>query len=244
MGQHDELASGSVVVVAHPDDELLWLSSVSREASRIVFCYGASPRAPGRGAARRRLVSSYPRGCRSLDIDEPGAFNQADWQRPEETPYGLLCRNRDLERRYQYSFERVRERLSTELRGVRRVITHNPWGEYGNEEHVQVFRAVESLSKPLGFEVWFSNYCSRRSALLMSRQARRVALDSARRAIDEHHIRSLLEVYKSCGCWTWFDDYRWPDEETLFRLSKDALEEPISGGRAISTNMLIPPGER
>jgi hypothetical protein len=38
--------SATVVVVAHRDDEALWLSSVVASAGRVVFCFGAVERLP------------------------------------------------------------------------------------------------------------------------------------------------------------------------------------------------------
>ncbi len=58
--QDDEMTlarSTNAVVVAHPDDEALWLSSVVASADRIVFGFGDvfnDPRSPRRGAGPSR----------------------------------------------------------------------------------------------------------------------------------------------------------------------------------------------
>src|SRR5258707_960837 len=50
----------NAVVVAHPDDEALWLSSVVHSVERIVFGFGAVFDDPGRSRARRQAVAALP----------------------------------------------------------------------------------------------------------------------------------------------------------------------------------------
>src|SRR5215468_6473811 len=66
--------STSAVVVAHPDDEALWLSSVVASADRIVFGFGDIVDKPQQSEARRRAVAALPlRGIVNLGIPESGA---------------------------------------------------------------------------------------------------------------------------------------------------------------------------
>jgi hypothetical protein len=47
----------SAVVVAHPDDESLWLSSILASADQVVFCFSdpfERPQLSGRGGKRSR----------------------------------------------------------------------------------------------------------------------------------------------------------------------------------------------
>jgi hypothetical protein len=52
--------SATVVVVAHRDDEALWLSSVVASAGRVVVCFGAVFERPQLSEARRRAVAALP----------------------------------------------------------------------------------------------------------------------------------------------------------------------------------------
>ena len=52
---------------------------------------------------------------------------------------------------------------------MRNVIAHGPWGEYGHEEHVQVFRVVASLATEMGFRLWLPAYVAPKSEALMLR---------------------------------------------------------------------------
>ena len=52
--------SCKAVVVAHPDDEALWLSSVVTSADRVVFAFGDVFNEPQKSEARRRAVAALP----------------------------------------------------------------------------------------------------------------------------------------------------------------------------------------
>ncbi len=54
------------------------------------------------------------------------------------------------------NFHRLRDMLRPELEGLDAVVTHNPWGEYGHEEHIQVFRVISAQAEEMGFRVWVS----------------------------------------------------------------------------------------
>ena len=42
-------------------------------------------------------------------------------------------------------------KLSKSINYGETIFTHNPWGEYGHEEHIQVFRVIMALSKELTY---------------------------------------------------------------------------------------------
>jgi LmbE family N-acetylglucosaminyl deacetylase len=208
----------AVMVVAHPDDEVLWLSSALSAVSRVVLCYNDYPALPELGEGRRAALAEYPLDtvC-SLDLTESGAFDRADWPDPIPERHGLrLDAAPDVERAYRTSFELLVERLDSLLTDVPAVLTHNPWGEYGHEDHVQVYAAVKALQARHGFAVWYSNYVSNRSWPLMMRQL--AGFDHRYETLNTNPVlaEALMSLYRRHGCWTWFDGYRWPETETLF----------------------------
>jgi hypothetical protein len=34
---------------------------------------------------------------------------------------------------------------------------------------------------------------------------------------DKTVSRDIVKIYKLNGCWTWYDGYQWPDEESFFK---------------------------
>ena len=194
-----EITDSSVLVVAHPDDEILWFSSVVQSVDHIVFCFLEIEGDPARSEGRRQALRDFPlKQISILGIKEAGVFDLADWQNPKPTAAGLELRRADdggrrREAVYGRNYEELRERLRQGLTGYRNVITHNPWGEYGHEEHVQVYQAVKDVQSQLGFNVWVSNYCSNRSFRLMESYIRGYRSDYVTVPVDKEFAAEVRD---------------------------------------------------
>lgn len=234
----------TVLVVAHPDDETLWFSSVLAEVARIVVCFRDVPSDPRCTAGRRRLFSDLPlRNLECLGLTEAGVYEAADWRMPRPVAYGLELphighsASRGSVNAYRVNFERLVEELRGRLAGAGVVYTHNPWGEYGHEEHVQVFRAVESLQQEFGFEIRFGTYVSEKSYQLFFRYLARLPDAAVTLPTDRSLAQELRVRYERNDCWTWYAGYVWPTEETFIRWRG---EPELAGrqGALIRVNMI------
>lgn len=208
----------SAVVVAHPDDEILWLSSVVSSVDRIVFCFGDQFERPKSSTARRQVVAALPLPCLvDLKIAESGAGFSVDLTNPRLTPTGIEITDAAARPRYETNYRTLVEALRATLKGCGDVYTHNPWGEYGHAEHIQVYRAVAALQAELGYTIWFSNYVGPKSLTL----ARRIGSEpiwTQRREIppDRAMAHRLKRIYQRHGAWTWSRFHRWPATETVY----------------------------
>ena len=226
--------SPMAVVVAHPDDESLWLSSVVASADRIVFCFGDPFAKPGMSAARRRAVAALPLPrLVDLRVPESGAGFSVDWTHPRPTPAGIEIADAAARARYETNYPKLVEALRTALAGCRDVYTHNPWGEYGHAEHIQIYRAVAALQTELGYTIWFSNYVGAASSPL-ARQFARQPCWTQRRIVrpDLATAHRLMRVYRRHRAWTWTRCHRWPAHETVYAQppSEDPeARHPFSG---------------
>jgi LmbE family N-acetylglucosaminyl deacetylase len=224
----------NAVVVAHPDDEALWLSSVVASAERIVFGFGTVFDKPRTSEARRQAVAALPLdGIVNLGIPESGVGFNSGRARTQLTPAGVSISDSTVRARYESNYAKLLEGLRASLTGCRDVYTHNPWGEYGHAEHIQVYRAVTALQDDLGYTVWFSNYVGAASWTLARGLAER--LSWARRSIvtpDVATARMLMRVYRRYGAWTWKATHRWPAREVMYAQppgSSLELRYPLSG---------------
>ena len=246
--------STNAVVVAHPDDEALWLSSVVTSADRTVFGFGDVFDDPRRSEARRRAVAALPlSGIINLGIPESGAGwkstqvrlersegNPAKRQRrdagrlersegnpakrerrdagqPELTPSDIRIFDAAARARYESNYVKLLDGLRASLAGCRDVYTHNPWGEYGHSEHIQVYSAVTALQDELGYTVWFSNYVDGRNWTFVRKLAE--SLSWVRRSIvkpDVDAARKLMRVYRRHGAWTYSKFRHWPSREVMY----------------------------
>ena len=223
------------VVVAHPDDESLWLSSVLASADRVVFCFGDPFERPKMAEARRRAVAALPLpGLIDLKLPESGGGFSVDWESPQLTETGIAISDSQVRARYNANYVRLVAALRPVLAGCAEVYTHNPWGEYGHAEHIQVYRAVAALQAEFGYTIWFSNYVGPVSWRL-ARQIGRQPCWAERRAAqpDEAMARRLMRVYRQNRAWTWTKLHRWPAEETFY------VQPPSGGLRSLSGEWLL-----
>ena len=223
--------SKAAVVVAHPDDEALWLSSVVASAGRTVLCFGARGDRPKVSKARERAVAALPlAGVVALAIPESGAGFFAALE-PDSAK--IRIEEPGARTRFEANSAKLIEQLRPALTGFEEVYTHNPWGEYGHPEHIQVHRAVSALQGELGYTVWFSNYVSAASWSLALRLAKDVQC-AERRIVQPDRLtaRTLMRVYRQHGAWTWKWAHRWPREEMLFSQpppGDSASRRPLCG---------------
>jgi LmbE family N-acetylglucosaminyl deacetylase len=225
------------VVVAHPDDEALWLSAALAGAGRVVFCFG-DQFGGKKSEGRRRAVAALPLPVVSLALVESGTRRLVDWTHAGFTAAGIEIADAAGRARYEANFVALVERLRPVLAGCDEVYTHNPWGEYGHPEHVQVYRAVAALQAELGFTVWFSNYVSP----LTWRLARLSGAGWAQKTRvrpDVGRARRLFWIYWRHGAWTWPLMHRWPGWETYFAQPAGGADmRPLAGERFLDVTRL------
>ena len=209
--------ANSALVVAHPDDEILFFSSVIEKVDIVIVCFLGNPRKPERRSARMRVLDNYPlQNIQTLDIDTSGASHFVDWNNPIESQTGLEIPNAAAQAAYELTYRAAVDQLRNKLVGYDTVYTHNPWGEYGHADHVQVHRAVDSLATELGYSVLFSNYVSPRSMPLalpyLSKTGYRESTSIPTSIGIAHKARDL---YIREDCWTVPDDFSWPEYENF-----------------------------
>jgi LmbE family N-acetylglucosaminyl deacetylase len=221
----------SAVVVAHPDDEALWLSSALGAADRVVLCFGDLFQRPKMSAARRRAIAALPLlGLIDLKLPESGGSLSVDWKQPRLTEAGVALADPAAGERYTANFMALTAALRPALAGCTEVYTHNPWGEYGHADHIQVHRAVATLQAELGYTLWFSNYVGAASWPLAQEIARRPCWAERCAAIpDEALARNLRDIYRRAGAWTWTRWHRWPKEEVLYAVSPGGPAHSLVG---------------
>lgn len=242
-----ERFSSAALVVAHPDDEILWFSSIFQQVRKIFITYLDAPGQPLWSEGRRLASTQFPMSnVEFIGLQESMTFKCADWSNPVLSPTGLKLNGRptterlpgcDMDR-YETNFQALRNYLKTALTGYGTVVTHNPWGEYGHEDHVQVYRAVTSLRAELGFEVWFDNYASDRSAVLMAQVLAKTQYHYETLPTQPLATREIESLYRKHHCWTWpYDDYRWPPYES-FLLDVELKLDAAHAGATLPVNFI------
>lgn len=244
----DKTFHTSLLVVAHPDDEALWFSSIIDKVDEVVICFLNYNPNPELAIGRKESLYQHPmKNIVCLEMVESETFNQANWKNPVETEFGIeLSAAFKSKRKYIENYRALKRALKTKLLNHRNVFTHNPWGEYGHEEHVQVYRVVEELRQELGFNVWFPNYCSNKSFPLMLRYIS--LLDSERLTLPTNKVLAtrIRDLYRKNCCWTWYDHWEWMDEESFLKKRMDQAETHEEYGNMFPLNIVgvRSPGKR
>lgn len=212
----------SAIVVAHPDDEILWMPSLVNRVARIIMCYSDDPAVKSRGDKRRAAVARYPTGNVSL-LDLPEPRTKPGGGVPGASLAGLFARN-DPEAPHRTALV---EALRPQLAGFNAVITHNPWGEYGHKDHVRVNSVVQELAGAMNIKVYVSCYAGVRALGRCAAEMQKgiAVLDSA--PIDHEFVEGVVALYKRSDCWTWVKDWRWPDQDHFFVLGSREVTKTI-----------------
>jgi hypothetical protein len=237
------MLENSIIIAAHPDDEILWFSSILDKVDAVVLSYLAIESKPQHTIGRKKCLSEHPiKNLSCLGIDE-SEFKSANWRNPLPSSYGLetskrnIFRNRSFLKRYIKNYHKLKEELESKLAGFSNVFTHNPWGEYGNAEHIQVYRVVKELQQGMKFDLWFSNYCGPVSIKLMSKHISTLNIEYVTLKTDKALLQKIKSLYIKHGCWTWYDDWAGFDAEAFI---KDTPQEakPKAGADALSLNYI------
>jgi LmbE family N-acetylglucosaminyl deacetylase len=224
-----QLFASSVLVVAHPDDEILWFSSILAHVSKIIICYEDCADMPESGPGRRAVMQAYPlSNVTWLRKPEPCTVQKVDWKQPIATDYGMALNAHPpdpaADERYRAAHALLSAELGEALRGAANVYTHNPWGEYGHPDHVQVSRIVVTLAAQLGCTARFSSYIAPRSMSFAAQFLPRMKADF-RRPTDRVLAAGIKSLYQEHHCWTWDRSYEPPIDEAFLRDTGAPLSE-------------------
>jgi hypothetical protein len=132
----------TIIVFAHQDDDLLWMLpfwSVAR-----TFLLSAYPAF----AQFKDLVLSFPPELHYAQRWEPiWGFRSAD-------EFAVTFTDKCLREKI-VNLDSIKERLQPYVKeGVKRVVTHNNWGEYGHHQHRLVNQAVRELAVEYKLDVY------------------------------------------------------------------------------------------
>ena len=205
---NDLKSKKTILIVAHPDDEILWFSSVVDKINEIIFCFHSSHAKPHLSLTRDQLMNNKPYdNLYSLKIPQSDTFGSANWATPLFNKYGIKIKNSKKAKNYKNNYNRLLVDLNRIVQNYETVITHNPWGDYGSEEHVQIYRVLDELQGKYNYELYFTNYVSNKSLLAMTKYMG--MLDNAHFSlpVNNHKYNEVKRIYEKCGCWTWYKDW-------------------------------------
>lgn len=221
----------AILVVAHPDDEIMWFSSIVQKVADIVICFLAFDAKPLLTEGRKKALADYPLSHMScLGLKESNIFNDDNWRNPTLSDYGLKVGGvRPRVNAYQSNYAALKHALEAKLNGYEHVLTHSPWGEYGHEEHVQVFKVVMDLKRKYKFKVWYPNYVSNKSYPLMFKNIQNFELLYVSYPTSQELAKNIKSLYEKNNCWTWYNEWQWPSCDVFINNADGDKNQPKFG---------------
>ena len=226
--RHDNFA----IVVAHPDDEILFASSILQKATEIFICFSDIPLEEEIDLTitkgRRSVKKKYPlNNVTFLDIPQASNKNAMNnnWEKIVENEYGVLGGRNDRE--YKQNFHQLYEILREKLYNFKQVYTHNPWGEYGHVEHIQVHRCISKLKDDIGFDMFVFGYLSRDTITLSSHKIISLGPLALTEKNNFKLFHKIKDLYIKENCWTWSDYHTPPEFEFFYEFKGTKSSELI-----------------
>jgi LmbE family N-acetylglucosaminyl deacetylase len=180
------MASGTpdrdlTLLIAHPDDELLFLWPFLSQAKRIV-CVGSDENNPERAWCARRLEALRVIGSETgIEIECLNANSEF---------YRLPTRDGTL--------KALAGRVLKALADSQAVATHNAWGEYGHLDHI----LCHQIARACGKRILTTDIAEDVNWLPVRRWPKRWE-PRTEHVLDMQMFERLKVHYDRLGCWTW-----------------------------------------
>ncbi len=222
-----------LVVVAHPDDEVLWLAPLLPHATHVLAAYAVASLDPALTEGRELVRENFPfPNFEFLGLEQAEVYSQSDFLSRAPVDHGVsLMRSCPPERaeHYRSNYSALLAAVAPYLGPSTAIYTHNPWGEYGHEEHIQVNHAMVALARRHHCSVWVWDGLSgpelaSRDVMLRADFYPEDALANApsrQLAVDLDCYREIRALYQRHGAWTYHDDYLPPDPSRFLQIVRD-----------------------
>jgi hypothetical protein len=172
------------ILIAHPDDEVIFGWPVLKEAKRIICCSSDLNNATRQWCKDRKKA-----------LQEIGAMTGAEIKCLDYDSefYRVDARHGDL--------TQLAVNVLSLLQSAEFVYTHNPWGEYGHLDHI----LVHQIARASGKKLFYSDMCLDANWLPCTpwpllQQPEKFCVN------DISFYESCKRVYGKYGCWTWSKD--------------------------------------
>jgi len=152
---NDLLDGGSILIVAHNDDQTLFFDPIMRsQANKTILLAG-----PPDGVTRFNHPNTLKVHATSTIYGDKNLIPTFDLVSAQEwlaNAYSKNHRDHNLADYYQ-TYAKVKaqvQQLQQQGIPVSRLVTHNMWGEYGHPNHRTVAAVVRTLGTDMNLDVW------------------------------------------------------------------------------------------
>jgi hypothetical protein len=154
-------------------------------------------------------------------VDTAPVLRKSDWANPKLTAYGVELLDTcppDVRSQYIANYDRLLSALDPYVAESEQIYSHNPWGEYGHEAHIQVWSVVSRLARERGRTLWVWDGLPNEELLERGSRVRLeyftpLPEDLGAKALepDLELYQRLKQLYERNDVWTFRADYVPPD---------------------------------
>ena len=174
------------IIVAHPDDEIIFGFGVIKQAKRIICCVSD-------GNQDLPKCTSWHRSWmyRQAALEEVGKLLGIEIIN--------LCYNSEFSRLPSEEITKLTDKISALIKDEEVIFTHNAWGEYGHPDHILVHDIIKKTGKKiLTTDIMLdSDFTGFRKYKILEPEICQVVTND-----QELHLK-CQSIYKKYKCWTW-----------------------------------------
>ena len=187
-----------ILIVAHPDDEILWFNPSYFDQIYIAFLDRHDK--PGIKEKRLNCILSHPfrEKISIIALEESGYWK-------DRTRYKM----------HGYAKEKLLNALQSilEKERISEIYTHNEVGEYGHSDHILVNECVNSVFEKK-CRIWMPYKFIFSTAQYQPRYVQKHDMK-----IDIDKFKFIRGIYLSHDSWTWNTEYQPGSVETYYRVN-------------------------
>jgi hypothetical protein len=156
-----------------------------------------------------------------LHVHTAPVLRKSDWANPKLTTYGVELLDTcppDVRSQYIGNYDRLVAALDPYVAESEQIYSHNPWGEYGHEAHIQVWSVVSRLAREHGRTLWVWDGLPNEELLERGSRVRLEYFTPLPDDLGVQELESDLELYRRLkrlyernAVWTFRADYVPPD---------------------------------
>lgn len=191
-----------LLVLAHPDDEILWFNP--KQFDKILFCFTVRYKDKFMMTRNRiELLRRHPLWNKIEILGLLSSLSLSEGPEDEKARKELLKRNIVI----------LKEVLKPFIDNANIIYTHNELGEYGSEDHILISNLVKELST--NQKVYCPNLYNPEYGIFRKVKTTGEIITEQTDLNFYHKVKGL---YHDWDCWTWHRKYQPMPVQEFYRL--------------------------
>lgn len=222
--------NNSVLIVAHLDDEIIFASSLIDHVKKIIICFCSNSNEKELTKSRRNLIKNFPnKKFIFLKFEENNGLLKKLCQKNlnrrfilhDEKEINYVKTRFENDHNYMEFKRLLKIRLLSEIKSIENVFTHNPWGEYGHFDHINIHNIIRELTLEKNINLYCFGYITEKNFYYFKNFLK--IIDPNKSLIlktNKQEFKNFKKLYIDNNCWTWYKNYELPQEELFFFIDK------------------------